>query len=244
MPLTTVARSIAVPVRSAAGPLLTVDDIAKTVGGVRVLGGLSLTLDAGDALGIAGRGGQGQAVLLDIISGFLRPDAGRVRLGGRDLTGWAPHRIVRAGVARTFYPPRPAFGMTVREVVVAATLSRHLRPREAGDAADRSLEIAGLRVFGRRDVRTLSEAQIRCLEVARALATSPRVVLLDEPVAGLGPDEEPEVLSTLRRLRAEGVTMVVSARHRALLQAVCTRVALIEDGRIGRSGDPGVLFGA
>jgi branched-chain amino acid transport system ATP-binding protein len=241
---TTVHRSTASPSRSAAGPLLTVDEIAKTVGGVRVLGGLSFTLEAGEALGVAGRGGCGQAVLLDIISGFLRPEAGRVHLGGRDLTAWAPHRIVRAGVARTFYPSRPAFGMTVREIVLAATLFRRLRPREADDAVDRSLDITGLRAFRRRDARVLSAAQIRCLEIARALATSPRVVLVDDPVSGLSPDQEPEVLSTLRRLRAEGVTMVVSARSRPLLQAVCTRVALIEDGRIDRSGDPGVLFGA
>ena len=221
--------------------LLAVEGVAKRFDGVSVLEDITLTLAPGESLGLAGPNGCGKTTLLNIISGFLRPDRGRVLLENRDLTGWRPHRVVRAGVARTFQLPRLAFRMTVEENVGAATLHLRLNRRAIRETVDRVMTSVGLGELAAREVRSLSQGQIRRVELARALATDPRLLLLDEPFASLSPGDVPEILSALRQLRARGLPMVVVAHSRALFEAVCARVALIQSGRIVRTCAPGEL---
>ncbi len=253
--------------RAAALPLV-VEGVVKAFGRVTVLSDVSLVLEPGDALGITGAHGCGMTVLIDIISGFLAPDRGRVRAGGYDLAGRAPHRVARAGIARTFQRPNLAFDMTVEENVRAAVLCRRRHARAAeeypsrpaplppcppartgrsgatgGDrggarfgghrqAVERALALTGLHEFRREEAHRLSPGQIRGVEVARALAGSPNVLLLDEPFAALGEEDAPEMLSTIRRLRAEGMTMLVTAHRRPILDVLCTRVVSLEAGRL------------
>ncbi len=213
--------------------------MAKYFGGVRVLQDITLALASGESLGVAGPNGCGKTTLLDVISGFLRPDRGGVRLAGRDFTGWEPHRVVRAGVARTFQVPRLAFRMTVEENVRAATLYRRLPWRIRRETVERALTSVGLEGFRTGEVGALSQGQIRLVELARALATAPRLLLLDEPFAALSPGDVPEVLSALRRLHADGLSMIVVAHSRAFFEALCTRVAVLQDGRVVEVGAPG-----
>jgi branched-chain amino acid transport system ATP-binding protein len=222
-------------------PLLAVEGLAKRFNGVRVLQDITLALAPGESLGVAGSNGCGKTTLLNVLSGFLRPDRGRIRLAGQDLTGWAPHRIVRAGVARTFQVPRLAFRMTVEENVRAATLFRRLPWRTRHETVNRILASVGLEGFRRSEVRLLSQGQVRRVELARALATDPRLLLLDEPFASLGPGDVPEVLSAVRRLHAGGLSMVVVAHSRAFFEALCTRVAIIQSGRVVKVAAPGDL---
>lgn len=221
--------------------LLAVEGVAKRFGGVSVLEDITLTIAPGESLGLAGPNGCGKTTLLNVISGFLRPDRGRVFLENRDLTGWQPHRVVRAGVARTFQLPRLAFRMTVEENVGAAALHLRLSGRAIRETVDRVVTSVGLGGLGTHEVRSLSQGQIRRVEVARALATNPRLLLLDEPFASLSPGDVPEILSALRRLRAGGLSMVVVAHSRALFEAVCGRVAVIQSGRVVRTCEPGEL---
>jgi ABC-type branched-subunit amino acid transport system ATPase component len=226
----------------ASGPLLlAVEGVAKRFGGVSVLRDISLALTSGESLGLAGPNGCGKTTLVNVISGFLRPDRGRVRLAGRDLTGWTPHRVAREGIARTFQVPRLAFRMTVDENVRAAALHRRLTPQAVGETVERALASVGLEGLRAREVRSLSQGQIRRVELARALATSPRLLLLDEPFASLSPGDTPEVLSALRRLHATGLALVVVAHSRALFEALCTRVAILGDGHVVRTCAPGDL---
>ncbi len=219
--------------------LLAVEGVAKRFDGVSVLQDITLTVAPGESLGLAGPNGCGKTTLLNVISGFLRPDRGRVWLENRDLTGWHPHRVVRAGVARTFQLPRLAFRMTVEENVGAAALHQRLSRRAIRETVDRVVTSVGLGGVGTHEVRSLSQGQIRRVELARALATDPRLLLLDEPFASLS--DVPEILSALRRLRARGLSMIVVAHSRALFEAVCVRVAVIQSGRVVRTCAPGEL---
>ncbi|HEX4836828.1 MAG TPA: ATP-binding cassette domain-containing protein [bacterium] len=221
--------------------LLAVEGVAKRFDGVSVLQDITLTVAPGETLGLAGPNGCGKTTLLNVISGFLRPDRGRVWLENRDLTGLQPHRVVRAGVARTFQLPRLAFRMTVEENVGAATLHHRLSRRAIRETVDRVVTSVGLGGLGTHEVRSLSQGQIRRVELARALATDPRLLLLDEPFASLSPGDVPEILSALRRLRARGLSMIVVAHSRALFEAVCERVAVIQSGRVVRTCAPGEL---
>ncbi len=229
--------------RAAALPLV-VEDVVKAFGRVTVLSDVSLVLEPGDALGITGAHGCGMTVLIDIISGFLAPDRGRVRTGGYDLAGRAPYRVARAGIARTFQRPHLALDMTVEENVRAAALCRRRHARAAGEspsrpapdrggqAVEHALALTGLHEFRREEAHRLSPGQIRGVEIARALAGFPNVLLLDEPFAALGEEDAPEMLSTIRRLRADGMTMLMTAHRRAILDVLCTRVASLEAGRL------------
>lgn len=216
---------------SAAPPLLRAENVVKRFGGATVLDGFSLSLAVGESVGLTGPNGCGKTTVLDIISGFLRSERGRVWLWNREISRWPTHRVVRAGVARTFQVPHLSFDLTVEENLRAATLHRRVRGPEAQGAVNRILELVGLQDLRTQEVRTLSLGQIRRVEMARALATRPRLMLLDEPFASLSPGDAPEVLSVLRRLRRDRMSMLIVAHSPGLFQAVCDRVVTIEDGR-------------
>jgi branched-chain amino acid transport system ATP-binding protein len=227
-------------VRDASAPaLLSIENVRKRFHGLSVLEGLSLTLASGESLGLAGRTGCGKTTLLHIVSGFLRPEEGRVWFRGRDLTGWPPYRIVRTGIARTFQHVTFFAPLTVAETLRAAALHRRLRGRAREDAVTFALETVDLGTLRAREVGTLSPGELRRLDVARALATGPHLLLVDEPSASLDPGDLPEVLSALRRVRAGGMPMVIAAHSRTLFEVLCDRVAVIQDGRVNRMGSPG-----
>ncbi len=217
-------------------PTLHVESVVKRFGGVSALDGLTLSLAPGESLGIAGPNGSGKTTLVDIISGFIRPDAGGTWLAGREITRWPAHRIVRAGIARTFQHPSPADRLTVEQQLEVATLHRRLGAQGRRRAVNEALEMLGLGGLRTRETCTLSAGQIRRADLGRALATGGHMLLLDEPVAAPGAEGAAEILSTLRRLRKEGLTMLIVAHSAALLQTLCDRVASIENGRVPRAG--------
>jgi ABC-type branched-subunit amino acid transport system ATPase component len=214
--------------------LLRVEGLVRHFHGVAAIAGLTLILHRGESLGLAGGNGSGKTALIDIITGFARPERGRVWLGSQDVTGWPAHRIVHAGIGRTFQTPRVAPQLTVEQHLQAALLHRRLaRQRELRETA-RAVELMDLGGVRRRETWALSAAQVRRLEIARALITGTRLLLLDEPFAALGPDDLPAMISALRRLHTEGLTMLVAARGDGLLQALCDRIAVIEAGSVSR----------
>jgi len=223
----------ATPPASGTG-LLRVEGLVKRFEGTVALDGLTLQLAAGESLGISGSTGSGKSTLVNVIAGCVRPDRGCVWLGDREITRWSPHRVVRAGIARTFQRPRVGFHFTVEQNLQAATLHRRLGGARRRRVVNQILEIVDLAPLREREARTLSLGEIRRVELGRALATGGRVLLLDEPFASLSSEDGPEVLSVLRRLRREGETMLIVAHSAFLFRTLCDRVAVIEGGRIIR----------
>ena len=224
--------------------LLNVENLERRFGGATALNGLTLSLSDGESVGVTGPNGCGKTTLVDVVSGFVRPDRGRVWLEGREITSWPPHQIVRAGMARTFQLPRCAFRMTVEQNLEAGTLHRHLGRRGRAQTVTRVLDLVGLESLRRREACTLSPGGIRCIEVGRAVASGARVLLLDEPFAGLGPSDAPPVLSALRRLRTDGMSMLIVAHGYTLFQALCDRIAVLEAGHVIQMGRPADLLHA
>jgi len=219
--------------------LLEVAGLAKRYGRLTVVDDLSFSVAEGEAFGIVGPNGAGKSTTLDLVSGVVRPDAGRVHLGGEDVTRLGPAARARAGLGRSYQVPRPFGGMTVFEnALVAATFAGAVRRAEAERTALDSLERTGL--LGRADeaAGSLRLLDRKRLELARALATRPRVVLLDEIAGGLTEHEVPELVETVRAVRREGVTVVwIEHVVRALL-AVADRLLCLTYGKVLAVGGP------
>ena len=218
--------------------LLEVRGVTKRFRGVTALDGVSLAIERGEAVGIIGPNGAGKTTIYNVISGFAPPDEGSVRFRGEEIAGLAPNRIVVKGLARTFQIPRPFRKLTAAahvEVVRAADggTGSGERPTARG-----VLELVGLEHKADALAGTLSQGQLKRLEVARALAARPSLLLLDEPFAGLGPAELPGLSALLRRLRAAGLTLAIIEHKLRELMALVQRVVVLDYGTVIASGPP------
>ena len=222
--------------------LLAVRDLGKRFGGVSALAGVSFTVEEGDLLGIIGPNGAGKTTLLNCISGLARPEGGEVRWDGRPITGLPPHRIARLGIGRTFQIVRPFASMTVRENTAMGALfgqpQGRLQPGVALRQADAVLELVGL--AGKRlfPVARLTVPDRKRLEVARALAMRPRLLLLDEVMAGLNHVEVEQALEMVRQVHASGVTIVLIEHVMRVIVGVCRRALVLNFGRPLVEGPP------
>jgi len=222
-----------------ATPLLAIEKVSKSFGALRVLDGISFSLAQGETLGILGPNGAGKTTLFNLISGDLRADAGRIVLGGRDLTRQAPHRRCRLGIGRSYQIPQPWGAMTVFENLVAAASFGAGKPEAATYA--RAVEIlreTGLLPQANRPAAALRLLDRKRLELARALATEPRLLLLDEIAAGLTAGEAALLVAELRRIKAQGVTMIWIEHVVHALLAVADRMLVISQGRPLAEGAP------
>lgn len=219
--------------------LLEVRGITKSFRGLQALRGVDLTVEEGQILGVIGANGAGKTTLFNCIAGAYRPDAGSVRLDGLDVTGLPAHQLARRGMVRTFQLMRPFSSMTVLENVTVATMSRGVRgERAARLEAVRVIERTGLAEWVDRPAATLPTAVQKRLELTRALALRPRVLLLDEVLAGLVPAERESVLDLLASLRDEdGVTMVFVEHIMAAIRRLSDAVVMMDQGAVLASGD-------
>ena len=221
-------------------PLLEVEKVSKGFGGVRAVHDVSFTLEPGELVGIMGPNGSGKTTLFNLIAGALVPDGGRVRLHGRDIAGLAPHRICARGIARTFQLVRPFAGLTARDnVLVGRFYGRHRGSRAAALAeAERLLTLVGL--DGRADTPAarLTLIDRKRLELARALATRPKLLLLDEIAGGLTEHEAGELVGELARIKAQGVTMVWIEHVVHALLAIADRLFVVNFGQKLAEGEP------
>jgi branched-chain amino acid transport system ATP-binding protein len=221
-------------------PLLEVESVSKSFG-VTVVDDLSLSIGVGDALGIIGPNGAGKTTLLNIVSGDLQPDRGTIRFDGRDVTRTRPDRRCRAGLARTAQIPAPFEGMTVFENVLTAALFGAGPPvpeRQATELAVDALERAELLAAANRRAGALALLDRKRLELARALATQPKVLLLDEIAGGLTEAEVHHLVDTIRDIRGNGVTLVWIEHIVHALLAVVDRIMAMSFGRKIAEGDP------
>jgi branched-chain amino acid transport system ATP-binding protein len=218
--------------------LLQVEHVTKSFAGLVALDDVSLTVEAGAIVGLIGPNGAGKTTLFNVIAGTFAPTTGRVAFDGTDITGWRPHRIARAGLARTFQLMRPFPALSVRSNVVVAALRRHRTEEAAQAAADVVLDRVGLRDHGDRAAGTLPAAGRKRLEVARALALRPRLLLLDEVMAGLLPTERRPVIDLLHEIRSEGTTLLLVEHVMAAVMALSDRVLVLHHGRLLAGGTP------
>jgi branched-chain amino acid transport system ATP-binding protein len=212
--------------------------------GVRALDGVTLELHRHEVVGLIGPNGAGKSTLVNVLSGFDAPTAGNVELGDRDVTGWSPHRRGRAGIARTFQHSRSFRGLSVRENIEISALGVGAGPRGARGRADELLELLALEAYADAPAGTLAHGDERRLGVARALATEPTFVLLDEPAAGLPEAEVPEFAGVVRSVRDDHDVGVLLIDHNmALVMAVCDRIHVLDQGRTLAQGTPAEIRG-
>jgi branched-chain amino acid transport system ATP-binding protein len=218
--------------------------LTKSFGGTTALQDVSFHVAPGEILGLIGPNGAGKTTLLNVISGVLRPSGGSVRLGGRDVTGLPPHAIARLGVARVLQTPRLFPGMTVLENVMVGVLfsSRGGRPtlEAARQQAEATLRFMGLGARQAQPVGSLNLQEKKLVELARALAPRPQVVLVDEVMSGLNPGEVEACMALLRRVRDELEVAIVWVEHvMKAIMGTAERVLVLNYGRVIAAGAPG-----
>jgi len=221
-----------------AEPLLAVDRITCRFGGLLAVNAASLSAAEGRITALIGPNGAGKTTLFSIISGFIKANAGSVRYAGEDITGELPHRLARRGIARTFQTVQPFAGLSVREnILVGAHL--HDRARDAAiAAADQIGHDVGLGEFLDRQADTLTVAGRKRLELARALATRPKVLLLDEVLAGLNPSEIRDIVPVIRELRNRGTAILMIEHVMQAVMSLAEHVFVLAEGRIIAEGPP------
>jgi branched-chain amino acid transport system ATP-binding protein len=220
-------------------PLLALHEVRKSYGAVKVTDGITLAVEPGQTLGILGPNGAGKTTLFNLISGDVRVDSGRVEYQGRDITALKPHQRCRRGIGRSYQVPQPFGALSVFEnLVTAACFGAGLPEHEAWDKADQVLEQTGLRAQANKPAGNLTLLDRKRLELARALATNPKLLLLDEIAGGLTEHEAQQLVAELRRIKAQGVTMIWIEHVVHALLSIADRLLVINFGQTLAEGEP------
>ena len=220
--------------------LLECVDVEKRFGGVRALAGVSMEVRRGDVVGLVGPNGSGKSTLIGVLSGVHTPTSGEVRLDGRRIDRVAPHVRSHLGIARTHQIPKPFESMTVRDnVAIACMFGRVSQGLADGrTAAEEYLDVVGLAERGDALPREVNLHQRQLLELARALATQPTLLLLDEVLAGLNPAELDEAVAVLRRIHQRGTTIVLVEHLMRVVTGLATRIVVLDRGTKLAEGEP------
>jgi branched-chain amino acid transport system ATP-binding protein len=213
--------------------------VSRSFQGIHALRDVTLELGRGEVVGLIGPNGAGKSTLVNVLSGFDRPTSGTVELEGRDVTGWSPGRRGRGGLSRTFQHSHAFRSLSVRENVEVAALGVGAPVGEARSRTVELLESLGLRAHADSPAATLAQGDERRLGVARAMATSPRFLLLDEPAAGLPEAEIPALTSAVRSVRDDNDVGVLLIDHNmSLIMGICDRIYVLDQGRALAEGTP------
>jgi branched-chain amino acid transport system ATP-binding protein len=238
-----VGKAVAEQDRRPAGALRA-SAVSRAFEGVQALSNVSLELGRGEVVGLIGPNGAGKSTLVNVLSGFDRPTSGTVELEGADVTGWTPGRRNRHGLVRTFQHSHSFAALSVRENVEVAALGVGASPAEARRRADGLLDVLGLARRADRVAAVLPHGDERRLGVARALATEPRYVLLDEPAAGLPEAEVPEFAAVVRSVRDDhGAGVLLIDHNMALVMEICDRIHVLDQGRTLAEATPAEIRG-
>jgi branched-chain amino acid transport system ATP-binding protein len=231
---------------AAAPPQLELRGVTKRFGGVAAVDGVTFEVAKGEIVGIIGPNGAGKTTLLNCVSGLHRPDRGDIRWEGASIAGMAPHRIAMLGIGRTFQIVRPFGSMTVRENAAVGALfgkaERRRGPKEAFAIADQVLELVGLGAKASHRVSALTIPDRKRLEVARAVATRPHLLLLDEVMAGLNNVEIDQALDMVRAVHATGVTVLLIEHVMRVIVGICRRAIVLDFGQVLAEGEPEVVL--
>jgi len=219
-------------------PVLAVEGVSKSFDGLRAVREASLTVEGGRITAVIGPNGAGKTTLFALITGFQKPTGGRIVYNAADITGMPAHRLARQGIARTFQIVQPFAGLTVLEnIAVGAHL--HIAGRAAALAAATEVaKLVGLEPMLQQSAATLTVAGRKRLELARALATSPRLLLLDEVLAGLNPSEVRDMLPIIRAIRERGVTIMMIEHVMQAVMSLAEQIYVLVEGHVIAQGPP------
>jgi len=221
-----------------AEPLLQLEDVAIAFGGLQAVQGVGLDVPEGRLCALIGPNGAGKTTLFALMSGFLAPDRGRIRFAGHDITGRAPHLNARAGMTRTFQIVQPFAAQTVRENIAVGAHLHEAGRAAALAAAERVAERVGLATQLDKPAADLTVAGRKRLELARALATKPRLLLLDEVLAGLNPQEIADMIPVVRAIASGGVTVLMIEHVMQAVMSLAEHVWVLAQGRLIAAGAP------
>jgi ABC-type branched-subunit amino acid transport system ATPase component/ABC-type branched-subunit amino acid transport system permease subunit len=218
--------------------ILEVRHLSRSFGGLKAVQDVSLRLRRNEILGIIGPNGAGKTTLFNLLNGFLRPDAGEVLIDGRDMSGRKPHELCEAGIGRTFQIMRPFLRMSISDNVVVGTYVRAKSDAEASKLAADAIARVGLSEIAGRLAGELSTKELRLMELARALAGQPRILLLDETLAGLGHDEANEVVAVIQRLARDGMTIAIIEHTMQAMVRLVDSFLVLDHGAVIVEGEP------
>jgi len=221
--------------------LLETRGLSKHFGGVHAVAGLDLTLAEGEVLGLIGPNGAGKTTAFNLLSGFLAPDAGEIRFRGRSLVGLKPHTICQLGLARTFQIVRPFPRLSVLDNVMVGALGRHPAAARARELAGAVVERVGLGAKVALPAAGLTLADRKRLELARALATEPRLLLLDEVMAGLNPTEIATLVALIGDIHRGGVSILLIEHNMRAVMALSHRIVVLNFGETVAEGPPAAI---
>jgi ABC-type branched-subunit amino acid transport system ATPase component len=219
-------------------PLVAVDNVSRRFGGLLAVNAVSLAAAAGRITALIGPNGAGKTTLFAVISGFLKPSGGRIRYCGEDVTGEPPHRLARRGIARTFQIVQPFAGLSVRDNILVGAFLRHGSRAVALKAAESVAREVGLADMIERPADTLTVAGRKRLELARALATEPKLLLLDEVLAGLNPSEIRDIVPVIRGLCDRGIGILMIEHVMQAVMRLSEHVFVLAEGAIIAEGTP------
>jgi branched-chain amino acid transport system ATP-binding protein len=220
-------------------PILSVNGITKSFGGLVALKEVSFEVEEGEAVGLMGPNGAGKTTLLNIIAGEYPPDAGTIKFKGSDITQWQPHQICRLGIARTYQIPHPFLTLSMREnLLVSAVFGRKLRRTTAELEDDKIFSLVNLSEKKDTPAGNLPILSLKKLELARALARNPKLILLDEVAAGSTEVEIPKILTTLKEIRNMGITVVIVEHVMRVMVNAVDRIVVIDKGMKIAEGKP------
>jgi len=220
-------------------PILSISGIGKHFGGLRALNDISFDLPAGGIMGLMGPNGAGKTTLVNVICGFYKPDTGKIKFNGKDVTGSPPHKVCHLGIARTYQIPQPFGDLTAQQnVAVAAMFGRGIGKAAAEKEALAVLESAD--ILDRKDTlaKDMSTITLKRLEIARALATDPAVLLVDEVAAGLNETEIPRMLEILAAIRQKGVSIILIEHVMKVMVNAVDTILVLNEGAMIAFGKP------
>jgi len=243
------AQLAAVPIAAATPPrpersqgsddvVLEIRNLSRSFGGLKAVQNVSFKLRRNEILGIIGPNGAGKTTLFNLLNGFLRPDAGEILLDGRDMSGRKPHELCEAGIGRTFQIMRPFLRMSISDNVVVGAYVRAKTDAEARQLAAEAIARVGLSDIAERVASELTTKELRLMELARALAGQPRILLLDETLAGLGHDEANEVVAVIQRLARDGMTIAIIEHTMQAMVRLVDSFLVLDHGAVIVEGEP------
>lgn len=216
-------------------PPLAIEAVAKHFGGITAVDGVSLSADAGEVVGVIGPNGSGKSTLFSLAAGGQKPDAGKIRLQGIDVTGWPTWKIARAGISRTFQIPSLFINMTVRDNLLAAAVEGDWQ--HARDRMEDTLDMLEISHVVDNLASELSGGQQKLVEFGRVCMRDPKVILLDEVTAGVHPNIRQIILGAIQRLRKTGLTFLVIEHDMEMVKEICDRLVVMDQGKIVAEGD-------
>jgi branched-chain amino acid transport system ATP-binding protein len=220
-------------------PFLEFQNVNKRFGGLHATNDVSFSVEEGEIVFLIGPNGAGKTTVFNLITGYVKPDSGTVRFQGQDITGIEPYQATRLGIGRTFQVVTPIPSLTVRENVMLGTFLHQARRAEAAARADQVLAFLGMQARADQLAAGLPLAQRKLLEVARAMGTGAKLLLLDEVMAGLNPREGEEVVALLKRLKEFGITSIGGVEHiMRIVMSLASRVVVLDQGRKLAEGPP------